>query len=61
LSKELNNCNASVSSLKNANDDLNAKIVKLNECHASSSSVEHVSACNRCKDVDIDARISNIA
>jgi hypothetical protein len=61
LSINLDNYNSSISNLKNANDDLNAKIVKLNECHASSSSVEHVSACNRCKDVDIDARISNIA
>jgi hypothetical protein len=34
--------------------------VKLNECHAFSSSIEHVSIDNRCKDVDIDSCISNI-
>jgi hypothetical protein len=27
----------------------------LDECHVSSSSLEHVSICNRCKDFDIDA------
>jgi hypothetical protein len=58
LSKELVVCNSSISSLKHANDDLSAKIVKLNECHASSSSIEHVLVCNRCKDVD--SCISNV-
>ena len=47
LSKELIDCNSSTSSLKNANDGFNAKIVKFNEYHASPSSIEHVSICNR--------------
>jgi capsule polysaccharide export protein KpsE/RkpR len=38
--------------LKSANDDLNARIEKLN---VASSSLEHVSICNRCKDFGIDA------
>jgi hypothetical protein len=29
-----------------------AKIEKLNVCHASTSSIEHVSICNRCIYVD---------
>jgi septal ring factor EnvC (AmiA/AmiB activator) len=35
LTHELKTCNDSISSLQCANDDLSAKIVKLNECHAS--------------------------
>jgi hypothetical protein len=34
--------------------------MKLNECHTSASSIEHVSICNRCKDVDVDSCISNV-
>jgi hypothetical protein len=61
LSNKLNDCNASISSLRIAKDDLNAKIVKLNECHASSSSIEHVIICTRCKNVDVYAFNSNVA
>jgi hypothetical protein len=52
LSCELSSCHYSMSILKNANDDLNARIEKLN---VASASLEHVSICNRCKDFDIDA------
>jgi hypothetical protein len=52
LSSELSSCHESISSLKCLNDDLNAKLENVN---VTSSSVEHVSICNRCKDVDIDA------
>jgi capsule polysaccharide export protein KpsE/RkpR len=52
LSYELSSCHSSMFVLKSANDDLNARIEKLN---VSSSSSEHVSFCNRCKDFDIDA------
>jgi hypothetical protein len=41
-----------VSSLKSVNDDLNAKLEVANK---SSSCVEHVVICNRCKDFDINA------
>jgi hypothetical protein len=51
LSSELSTCHDSISSLKNLNVDLNAKLEKLN---MASSCVEHVVICNRCKDVDID-------
>jgi hypothetical protein len=46
LSSELSTCHETVSSLKIVNDDLNAK---LEEANKSSSCVEHVSICNRCK------------
>ena len=52
LAFELSSCHDSISSLKSLNVDLNARIEKLN---VASSSLEHVSICNRCKDFDIDA------
>jgi hypothetical protein len=52
LSSELSTCHESISSLKNLNDDLNAK---LEEANSASSSIEHVVICNRCKDFKIDA------
>jgi hypothetical protein len=52
LSSELSTCHDSISSLKSLNADLNVKLEKVN---VTSSSVEHVSICNRCKYFDIDA------
>ena len=52
LSSELSTCNDSISSLKNLNADLNTKLEKVN---VTSSCLEHVVICNRCKDFDIDA------
>jgi chromosome segregation ATPase len=52
LSSELSACHESVSSLKNLNDELNAK---LEEANATRSCVEHVVICNRCKDFDVNA------
>jgi hypothetical protein len=52
LSSELSTCNDSISSLKNLNVDLNAKLEKVN---VASSTMENVVICNRCKDFDIDA------
>jgi capsule polysaccharide export protein KpsE/RkpR len=52
LSFELSSCHASISSLENTNTDLNARIKKLS---VASSSLEHVSICNKCKDFDISA------
>jgi hypothetical protein len=45
-------CHESVSSLRSLNDELNAKLEEVNK---SSSCVEHVVICNRCKDFDVDA------
>jgi hypothetical protein len=52
LTSELSACNESIASLKNLNDDLNAK---LEEANTASSSKEHVIICNRCKDFNVDA------
>jgi hypothetical protein len=52
LSSELSSYHESISSLKRSNADLNARIEKLD---IASSSVEHVSICNKCKDFDVDA------
>jgi hypothetical protein len=52
LSSELSTCHDSISSLKSLNVDLNVKLEKVN---VTSSSVEHVSIYNRCKDFDINA------
>jgi DNA repair exonuclease SbcCD ATPase subunit len=52
LSSELSTCHESVSSLRSLNDELNAK---LEEVSKSSSCVEHVVICNRCKDFNVDA------
>jgi hypothetical protein len=52
LSYELSSCHESISSLKNLNVDLNAKLDKVN---VASSTVEHVVICNGCKYFDIDA------
>jgi hypothetical protein len=49
---ELFSCHSSISILKSLNVDLNSRIDKLS---VASSSLEHVSICNRCKDFDIDA------
>jgi hypothetical protein len=52
LSSELCTCHETVSSLKNLNDELNAKLEEVNK---TSSCVEHVIICTRCKDFDVDA------
>jgi hypothetical protein len=53
--KDLDVCNASISDLRSENDILHAKIVELKTCKPSISTIEHVSICTRCRDVDIDA------
>jgi hypothetical protein len=57
LSSELSVCHESISSLKSLNDELNAKLEKANE---TSSCVEHVVICNRCKDFDVDINDEHI-
>jgi endogenous inhibitor of DNA gyrase (YacG/DUF329 family) len=32
----------------------------LNGCHAPTSSIEHVTICTRCKNIDVDAFIKNV-
>jgi hypothetical protein len=49
LSSEFSACHETISSLKGSNDELTTKLEGVNK---SSSCVEHVAICNRCKDVD---------
>jgi hypothetical protein len=60
LSKELDICNDSVSCLRTENASLNSKIEELNACNISTSIVEHVTICIRCRDVNVDAMNDHI-
>jgi DNA repair exonuclease SbcCD ATPase subunit len=60
LSKELDICNDSISCLRTENASLNAKIEELNAYNVSTSTVEHVTICTRCRDVNIDAMNDHI-
>jgi prefoldin subunit 5 len=59
--KELNICNDSISCLRNENDILHAKIDELNICKPSTSIVDHVTICTRCRDVNVDAINDHLA
>jgi hypothetical protein len=61
LSKELSMCNDSISCLGIENDNLIAKIEELNVYKPSTSTVEHVTICTKCRDVNIDAMNDHIA
>jgi hypothetical protein len=61
LPKELSICNDSISCLRNENASLNAKIDELNDCKASTSTVENVSICTRCRDINIEAIEDHLA
>jgi serine phosphatase RsbU (regulator of sigma subunit) len=54
LSKELDVCNDSISCLRTENASLNAKIEEMNDCNISTSTIDHVTICTRCIDVNID-------
>jgi chromosome segregation ATPase len=59
--KDLNVCNVSISNLKNENAILHAKIDELNACKPSTSSVDHVTICTRCRDINVDAIHDHLA
>jgi hypothetical protein len=59
--KDLNVCNASVSNLRDENATLHAKIDELKSCKPSTSTVDHVSICMRCRDVNVDAIHDHLA
>jgi hypothetical protein len=61
LSKENSICNGSIYCLKIENDNLITKIEKLNDCKPSTSTIEHVTICTRCRDVNIDAMNDHLA
>jgi hypothetical protein len=55
LSKELNICNDSISCLRTENVSLIAKIEELNACKPSTCTIDHITICTRCRDVNVDA------
>jgi chromosome segregation ATPase len=59
--KDLNVCNDAVSNLRNENAILHAKIEELNVCKPSTSTVDHVSICTKCRDVNVDAIHDHLA
>jgi predicted RNase H-like nuclease (RuvC/YqgF family) len=59
--KDLDVCNVTISNLRNENDILHAKIVELKSCKPSTSTVEHISICTRCRDINVDAIHDHLA
>jgi ubiquinone biosynthesis protein UbiJ len=55
MAKDLNVCNDSISYLRDENAMLKSKIDELNVCKPSTSTVEHVAICTKCRDVNVDA------
>jgi hypothetical protein len=59
--KDLNVCNDAITNLRDENAILHARIVELNDCKPSTSSVDHVSICTRCRDINVDAIHDHLA
>jgi hypothetical protein len=59
--KKLNVCNDSIFYLRDENAILHAKIEELNVCKPSTSTIEHVSICTRCRDINVEAIDDHIA
>jgi hypothetical protein len=55
LSKEVSICNDIISCLRDENASLNAKVDELNICKPYTSSVENVTICTRCRDINVEA------
>jgi chromosome segregation ATPase len=61
LIAKIDKLNESISSLRTENDSLITKIEELNACKPSTSTVDHVTICTRCRDVNIDAIHDHLA
>jgi hypothetical protein len=61
LTKELSMCNDSIFCLRDENANLNAKIEEMNNCKPSTCTVEHVTICTRCRDVNVEAIDDHLA
>jgi DNA repair exonuclease SbcCD ATPase subunit len=59
--RDLNVCNDSIFYLRDENVILHAKIDELNACKPSTSSVDHVTICTRCRDINVDAIHDHLA
>jgi hypothetical protein len=54
LTKEVDICNDLIYCLRTENVGLIAKIEELNACKVPTSTIEHVTICTRCRDVNVD-------
>jgi hypothetical protein len=59
--KDLNVCNVYISYLRDENAMLKSKVDELKSCKPSTSTVDHVSICMRCRDINVDAIHDHIA
>jgi chromosome segregation ATPase len=59
--EKLNVCNDSISCLRDENARLKSKIEELNTCKPSTSTIEHVSICSRCRDINVEAIDDHLA
>jgi hypothetical protein len=59
--KDIDVCNTSNSNLRSENDILHAKIIELKSCKPSTSTIEHVTICTRCRDINVDAIHDHLA
>jgi hypothetical protein len=59
--KDLKVCNATISCLRDENAMLKSKIDELKSCKPSTSIVDHVSICMRCRDINVDAIHDHLA
>jgi hypothetical protein len=59
--KDLDVCNITISNLRSENDILHAKIIELKSYKPSTSTIEHVSICTRCRDINVDAIHDHLA
>jgi hypothetical protein len=55
------NCNDSISCLRNENAMLKSKIDELNVCKPYTSTIDHVSNCTRCRDINVEAINDHLA
>jgi hypothetical protein len=59
--EKLNVCNDSISCLRDENARLNSNIEELNICKPSTSTIDHVSICTRCRDINVEAINDHLA
>jgi hypothetical protein len=59
--KDLNVYNVSISCLRDENTMLKSKIDELKSCKPSTSTVDHVSICTKCRDINVDAIHDHLA
>jgi hypothetical protein len=59
--KDSNVCNDSISYLRDENAMLKSKIDELSVCKPSTSTVDHVTICTRCRDINVDAIHDHLA